>query len=160
MLCREIIGVIKIKRMYLTRFYTRFTYATVNTKFLLGLCNGLVTMGQRKKIIIMNFFQTRLRLNRAVHMMTSPNENIPRHWPFMRGIQRSPMNSPHKGQWRGALMFSQICAWTNGWANSRDAGDMRRHYTRYDVTIMKQEPIKPCSSGWNLVISDIQNNCD
>ena len=25
-----------------------------------------------------------------------------------------------KGQWRGALMFSLICAWTNGWANHRD----------------------------------------
>ena len=31
------------------------------------------------------------------------------------GIHRSPVNSPHKGQWRGALMFSLICAWTNGW---------------------------------------------
>ena len=26
------------------------------------------------------------------------------------GIHRSPVNSPHKGQWRGALMFSLICA--------------------------------------------------
>ena len=29
----------------------------------------------------------------------------------MRGIHRSPANSPHKGQWRGALVFSEICAW-------------------------------------------------
>ena len=28
-------------------------------------------------------------------------------------IHRSPMNSPHKGQWRRALMFSLICAWIN-----------------------------------------------
>ena len=35
---------------------------------------------------------------------------FPRHWPFVRGIHRSPVNSPHKGQWRGALMFSVICA--------------------------------------------------
>ena len=41
--------------------------------------------------------------------------------PFVRGIHRSPVNSPNKGQWRGALMFSLICAWTNGWANNRDA---------------------------------------
>ena len=27
-----------------------------------------------------------------------------------RGIHRWPVNSPHKGQWRGALMFSLICA--------------------------------------------------
>ena len=31
---------------------------------------------------------------------------------FERGIHRSPVNSPHKGQWRGALMFCLICAWT------------------------------------------------
>ena len=31
--------------------------------------------------------------------------------------------SPTKGQWRGALTLSLICAWTNGWVNNRDAGD-------------------------------------
>ena len=25
-------------------------------------------------------------------------------------------------------------AWTNGWANTRDAGDLKRHCTNYDVT--------------------------
>ena len=35
---------------------------------------------------------------------------FPRYWPFVRGIHRSPVNSPHKGQWHGALMFSLICA--------------------------------------------------
>ena len=40
--------------------------------------------------------------------------HFPRYWPLMRGIHRSPVNSPHKGQWRGALMFSLICAWING----------------------------------------------
>ena len=37
-------------------------------------------------------------------------QHFPRYWPFVRGIHRSPVNSPHKGQWRGALMFSFICA--------------------------------------------------
>ena len=32
-------------------------------------------------------------------------KHFPRKWPFVRGIHRSPVNSPHKGQWRGALMF-------------------------------------------------------
>ena len=32
-------------------------------------------------------------------------KNFPRYWPFVRGIHRSPVNSPHKGQWRGAFMF-------------------------------------------------------
>ena len=52
------------------------------------------------------------------------------------GIYRSPMNSPHKGQWRWTLMFSLICAWTNGWVNNRDASDLRRHRAHYDVTVM------------------------
>ena len=63
-------------------------------------------------------------------------KHFPRHWPFVRGIHRSPVNSPHKGQWRGALIFSLICVWTNGWANHRDAGDLRRHRAHYDVTVM------------------------
>ena len=45
-------------------------------------------------------------------------------------------NSPHKGQWRGVLMFSLICAWTNGWVNNRNAGDLRRHRAHYDVIVM------------------------
>ena len=53
------------------------------------------------------------------------------------GNPRSPADSPHKGQWRGALMLSLICAWTNGWANDQDAGDMRRHRAHYDVTVTK-----------------------
>ena len=32
-------------------------------------------------------------------------KHFPRYWPFVRRIHRSPVNSPHKGQWRGALMF-------------------------------------------------------
>ena len=42
----------------------------------------------------------------------------------MRGIHRSPVNSPHKGQWRGALMFCLICVWING-VNNRDVCDLR-----------------------------------
>ena len=37
-------------------------------------------------------------------------KHFPRYWPFVRGIHRWPVNSPHKGQWRGALIFSLICA--------------------------------------------------
>ena len=47
-----------------------------------------------------------------------------------------PVNFPHKGQWRGALMFSLICAWINDWVNNRGAGDLRRHRTHYDVTVI------------------------
>ena len=44
------------------------------------------------------------------------------------------MNSPHKCQWRGALIF--ICAWTNGWVSNREAGDLRRLRTHYDVNVL------------------------
>ena len=63
-------------------------------------------------------------------------KHFPRHWPFVRGIHQSPVNSPHKGRWRGALMFFFICAWTNGWVSNRDADDLRRHRAHYDVTVM------------------------
>ena len=40
-------------------------------------------------------------------------KQFPRHGPFVRGIHRSPVNSPHKGRWRGALIFScdQAALW-------------------------------------------------
>ena len=49
-----------------------------------------------------------------------------------------PVNSQHKGQWRGALMFSLICIWLNVWVNNRVFGDLRRHRAHYDVTVIKQ----------------------
>ena len=63
-------------------------------------------------------------------------ETFSRNWPFVWGIHRSPVNSPHKDQWRGALMFSLICVWINGWVNNREAGDLRRYHAHYDVTVM------------------------
>ena len=47
-----------------------------------------------------------------------------------------PVNSPHKGQWRGTLMFSLFYARINGWANTGEAGNLRRHHTHYDVIVM------------------------
>ena len=68
-------------------------------------------------------------------------KHFPRYWPFVRGIHRSPVNSPHKGQWRGALMFTLICARKNGWVNNHEAGDLRRYRGHYEVTVMtKQDP--------------------
>ena len=64
-------------------------------------------------------------------------KHFPRYWPFVRGIHRSPVNSPHKGQWRGALMFSSICAYINDWINNREAGDLRRHSAHCDVIVMR-----------------------
>ena len=40
------------------------------------------------------------------------------------GNSAVPVNFPHKGQWRGALKFSLICAWINDWVSNREAGDL------------------------------------
>ena len=63
-------------------------------------------------------------------------ETFPALLAFVQGIHRSPVNSPPKGQWRGALKFSLICVWINGWVNNREAGNWRRYRTHYDVTVM------------------------
>ena len=59
-------------------------------------------------------------------------KQFPRYWPFVQGIHRSLVNYPHKGQWRGALMFYFICVWVN----NRQAGDLRRHRAHYDVIVI------------------------
>ena len=59
---------------------------------------------------------------------------------YFEGIHWSPVDSPHNGQWRGALIYSLIRDWAKGWANNRDAGDLRRHRANYDV-----------NGGWHLV---------
>ena len=53
-------------------------------------------------------------------------------------VGNSPVTgeSPHKGQWRGALMFSLICSWINTWVHNREAGDVRRHRAHYDVSVI------------------------
>ena len=63
------------------------------------------------------------------------------------GILRSTVEFPHKGQWRDPLMFSLICAWTNGWANNQDADYLRRHCTHYDVIAMTKWPLDPLLSS-------------
>ena len=96
---------------------------------------------------------------KACHTLTSSChhdvikwKHFPRYWPFERGNHRSPVNSPHKGQWRGALMFSLICAWINAWVNNREAGDLRRHRAHYDVIVtwgreLGQPLLDLCSVG-------------
>ena len=65
-------------------------------------------------------------------------KHFPRYWPFVRGIHKWSVDSPHKGQWRGALRVYLICAWTNGLANNQNASDLRRHRAQYDVNVMNK----------------------
>ena len=86
-------------------------------------------------------------------------KHFPRYWPFVRGIHRSPVNSPHKGQWRWALVFSLICAWINGWVNNREAGDLKRHRAHYDVTVMKDLwSVRQQASTWLVANDDLLSN--
>ena len=62
-------------------------------------------------------------------------KHFSRNWPSVRGIHRPPANSLQKGQWRGVLIFSLICAWINVWANNREAGDLRYLRSHHDVTV-------------------------
>ena len=66
------------------------------------------------------------------HMMTSSNGNIFRVTGHLCGKLTGD-----KDQWRGALMFSLICAWINGWENNRAAGDLRRHRAHYDIIVTR-----------------------
>ena len=77
-------------------------------------------------------------------------KHFPRDWPFVRGIHRLPVNSPHKGQWHGALMFSLIWAWISGWVKNHEAVDLRRHRAHYDVTVMW--------SKWDDTNKNLQTN--
>ena len=68
-------------------------------------------------------------------------------------IHRPPVNSPHKGQWRGALVFFFISAWIKGWVNNlnnREAGDLRRHY---DIIVMNSD--KSDVNIWVILVVNI-----
>ena len=73
-----------------------------------------------------------------------------RYWWFVRGIHRSPVNSPHKGQWRGALMFSLIRTRINGWVNSREAETLSRLLWRH---CNEQWYTMPLRTQWRFVNS-------
>ena len=93
----------------------------------------------------MLFCLTNTKTTLEIHDDAVKWKHFPRYWPFVRGIHRSPANSSHKGQWRGALMFSLICSWINGWVNNREAGDLKRHRTHYGVIVIyeKKDNLRP-----------------
>ena len=75
----------------------------------------------------------------GVTVMTSTNGNIfLRYWLFVQGIHWSPVNTPHKGQWRRTLMFSLICVWINTFVNNCEVGDLKCHHTHNDIIVMQQ----------------------
>ena len=96
-------------------------------------------------ITAMTTMTTRATLTLTIYTAITISDDVikwkhfPRYWQFVRGIHRSPVNSLHKGQWRGAFIFSLISARINGWVNNGEAGDFRRHRAHYDVTVMQND---------------------
>ena len=84
-----------------------------------------------------------IKTHQTVFIQENTFHNVSaKYQPFCSGlipVHQSPVNSPHKGQWRGALVFSLICAWINGWVNNREAGDLRRNHAHYDVNVMENQ---------------------
>ena len=80
----------------------------------------------------------------------------------METFPRSQVNYPLKSQWHGALMFSSICARANDWVNIRDAGDLRRHRSQYDVTVMTQvlNRLLMINSLWPCNAICVNEHCD
>ena len=77
-------------------------------------------------------------------------KHFPRYRPFVRGIHRWPLNSPHKGQWRRASKISLTFVWANCWVNKRESGDLRRHRAHYDVTVFRNVyPYHPGLLHWH-----------
>ena len=89
-------------------------------------------------------------------MMTSSNGNIFRVTGHFCGeFTGPPVNSTHKGQWRGALMFSLICAWINPWVNNGEAGDLRRYRAHYDVIVMVHSHFSWTSHNFSRFVTNM-----
>ena len=65
-------------------------------------------------------------------------------------------NSPHKGQWRGALVISLICSRINVWINNRESGDLRSHRAHYDITVMAFQYVIWTWSLFSLIIQSFK----
>ena len=74
------------------------------------------------------------------HMMTSPNRNIFRvTGPLIGEFTGHRRIIRYKGKWRGALTFSLIFSWTNGWVSNRDACYFKRHRAHYAVIAISND---------------------
>ena len=92
--------------------------------------SGIIVFRCMGGLLLFHVWMLTNRLSIRSHDDVIEWKNFPRYCPFVL-----PVNSPQKGLWRGALMFSLICAWINGWVSNNKAGDLRRHRANYDITV-------------------------
>ena len=93
---------------------------------------------------------------------TFSNMSMPRlkqwHWILDVIKYLSPVNSSHKGQRPGALMFSLISVWINSYITNREAGDFRRYRAHYDVIVMTSSHGVTCGDFGKNAVSGIGEN--
>ena len=109
--------------------WTQASFRILSETKVLGSCAGLcgIYCFLRSKNVQLDY------------MMTSSNGNISALLAICRGNPHwSTVDSPRKGQWRGALVFPWICTGRNGWASNRDAGDLRRIWRHCNDSVYRK----------------------
>ena len=101
-----------------------------------GIPHGVISATKPEKAIYVNFAKKNDLHESMYSWWRHQMETVSALLALCAGNSPVPVNSPHKGQWRRALIFSLICVWINGWVNNREAGDLRRHRGHYDVNGM------------------------
>ena len=125
------IGMTKLKlRLCLLQTPVSLKIFTISRKLLLTLC----TLEQYVMLHTNKYMP--ITLKKKIPWWHHQMETFSALLALCAGNSPVPGNFPHKGQWRGALMFYLICVWINGWVNNREAGDLRRHRGHYDVIVM------------------------
>ena len=127
----------------IAQFYVDFKLDSLEGSSVIGTNDGFIAYGDADAVRISVSRNKRFWVHWEESQVNTHDDVIkwkhfPRYWPLVRGIHRSPVNPLHKGEWRGALMFSLICVWINRWVNSCEAGDLRRHRYHYDIIVMPQ----------------------
>ena len=125
-------------------FENRYSHLTCRTEFtrlkVITFLPGVCTCVYCCVCKCIAFFPVAVAIQLGLHDDVNKWNHFPRYWTgHLYGEftgPRSPVNSLHKGQWRGAFMFSLICTWIKRWVNNLDVGDLRRYRAHYDVIVM------------------------
>ena len=80
------------------------TLGTECCRFELASSRSLILV-ELKFVGLLAFYSWIFLSNHVDHDDVIKWKHFPRYWPFVRGIHRWPVDSPHKGQWGGALIF-------------------------------------------------------
>ena len=127
----------------------------------IGICQGC-TRGRTNLRDCLHSYNTETGRSSSLHDDVIKWKHFPSYWPFVPVIHRSPVNSPHKGQWRGELVFSLICAWINGWVSKQSRGwwfetPSRSLWRHWNVAaLVFTGDVEACLSQSWLIINAVQ----